>query len=225
MFIFLSSTDNYNLSVLYCRYIYTCYESYLSLFFLSFLYTVVNMSQEENEKVIVHLIYPCIICANEYTSAHLVIQHIKTVHGYICQPRSPSHHRPEDEYYKYEVDIRKKWDVQHYACPTCWFHIPKEVEVLMEHVMTEHQPEKIESFVHPHEKEVDELEEEGDDNDTPRESIIPEEDREQPNENKLSKVSFEDKSHLYKAEQELLGEIFSRFADLAASFKKLLGDQ
>jgi hypothetical protein len=105
-------------------------------------------NKSNKEKMIVHVMYPCYICANEYSGAKQVINHVQTMHGCILYPRAIGYHRPSENYYEFENDIKKKWNVQHFGCPSCWFHCPKNFEDLMEHIMSKHEPAKIEGFVH-----------------------------------------------------------------------------
>lgn len=118
------------------------------------------MIKGNTKKVIVHILYPCFVCAEEYQSASQVIQHVKNVHGYILISRPTGYHRPQDKHYNYESGIRNRWDVQHSGCPSCWFHAPKDMETILQHIMEVHEPSQIEGFVHKHEKDEDELYEE-----------------------------------------------------------------
>lgn len=105
------------------------------------------MVTNKKEKEIVNIQYPCYICANEYSGARQVISHVENMHGYILNPRQIGHHRPPSNKYSYENDIKKKWDVQHFGCPSCWFHCPQNFETLMQHIMIEHEPAKVDGFV------------------------------------------------------------------------------
>jgi hypothetical protein len=116
--------------------------------------------KSNKEKVIVNIQYPCYICANEYSGARQVINHVENMHGYILNPRQIGHHRPQSNHYSFENDVKKEWDVQHFGCPSCWFHCPKNFETLMEHIMEEHEPAKVEGFVQKN-RDEDEFDDEG----------------------------------------------------------------
>ncbi|KAG2200559.1 hypothetical protein INT47_012345 [Mucor saturninus] len=116
------------------------------------------MSQQKQGKVTVNIIYPCYICAEEFTMANAVIHHVRKAHGYILVARHPGHRRPADGFYMYANRRDEIWQVQHWGCPSCWYHTPKinGVEQLMKHIMEVHEPERIEGFINP-DKEQNEL--------------------------------------------------------------------
>lgn len=110
----------------------------------------VVMDKEKKEKVKVNIQYPCFICAiNENFGVKQVIDHIQNTHGYILSPRQSDHggdRLSTSNCSSLEDDIKQKWDVQHFGCPSCLFHCPRELEMLLDHIMIEHKPTKIEGF-------------------------------------------------------------------------------
>lgn len=106
------------------------------------------MSYSRRE-IIVNLSYPCYICAVEFGSAKEVIGHIYHVHGYILDFRPVGRSRPLERKYKFEKRFLSEWDVQRFACPSCWYHCATDIELLTKHIMETHNPSRIEGFVHP----------------------------------------------------------------------------
>lgn len=188
------------------------------------------MSQEgTSKKEIVHIVYPCFLCGGEYGTANGAIQHIKTTHGYIMIARPPAYRRPSDKHYDYESSIGGRWDVQHYGCPSCWFHAPKNPEVLLEHVMKVHNPQLSEGFIPEGEEELDELEdEESDQENEPNDENEPETDigevqaNNRENENQVkSNESVNELSSFLKDEKEIVIQACSMLAEMSNLFKKL----
>lgn len=99
--------------------------------------------------MIVNIQYPCLICAaGEYCDVTQAVNTMKDKHGfYILNLCQIAEHRPPSTYYSYKNDINKKWDVQHFGCPSCWFHCPKKFEESMHHFMTAHADIKVEDFI------------------------------------------------------------------------------
>ncbi|KAG1119289.1 hypothetical protein G6F42_013008 [Rhizopus arrhizus] len=81
------------------------------------------------------LVYPCHICEDPpgYQKASKCITHIREHHGYVFPSRAVGIKRPINKDYVYETDIKKKWDEQQYACPSCWYHTDS-MELLSEHL-------------------------------------------------------------------------------------------
>ncbi|CAO3630585.1 unnamed protein product [Mucor hiemalis] len=199
------------------------------------------MSQESvSKKLMVHIIYPCFLCGGEYGTASGVLQHIKTVHGYAMIARPPGHRRPVDKHYDYESHVGGRWNVQHYGCPSCWFHAPKDLEVILEHVMNTHKPRQLEGFVPKEEDEVDELDDEQSDQENePNNENMPEvnnyiedtsnkENEPEPDtSNKENENIFENNepkknlSTFLKDEKDVVTQVCSMLIEMAGLFKKL----
>lgn len=162
-------------------------------------------------KVIVNIIYPCYICANDYVSPQQVINHVKREHGYILKARSPGHRRPADGFYAYENGRNRPWQVQHFGCPSCWYHTPKvnHIEQLMKHIMEEHKPDRIEGFINP-DKEENELEDS-------EEEVL-------EDEVKVEEIKINDLSEEEKGQIEVAQAIKQRLDDISAMFKTLFND-
>lgn len=189
---------------------------------------------QKNEKVIVNIIYPCYICANEYATAYQIINHIKKVHGYLLEPRQIGYHRPADGSYTFENSRNRSWQVQHYGCPSCWYHTPKinHIEHLMKHIMETHEPPRIEGFVDP-DKEENELMESEEESSVENDEGAPEKgteevDKEKYNEEEediIDEQDTDDKeeelTEQEKAQAELSQAILKRLDDINTMFKKL----
>lgn len=188
------------------------------------------MSQEgSSKKEVVHIMYPCFLCGGEYGTANGAIQHIKAEHGYVMIPRPPAYHRPVDKRYDYESSLGGRWDSQHYGCPSCWFHAPKDLEAILEHVMNVHSPQLMEGFIPDREDELDELEdEESDQEDEQNDENKPEtnnqegEVKNKENENQAyDNESEKGLSLFFKDEKEIVIQACNMLAEMSDLFKKL----
>ncbi|GAA5803124.1 hypothetical protein HPULCUR_008599 [Helicostylum pulchrum] len=158
--------------------------------------------------IIINLSYPCYICAAEFGSAKEVIGHIYHVHGYVLELRPVGEHRPLERKYSFEKRFLGEWDVQHFACPSCWYHCATDIEMLMEHVMETHDPPRIEGFVHPV----------SDDEDEKYELV---ESSEEENASKNQQAEKSDNEEVVESRQELGNNIVTALEKLNDTFKKL----
>ncbi|KAG2234399.1 hypothetical protein BDF21DRAFT_463838 [Thamnidium elegans] len=157
------------------------------------------------EKIIVNIIYPCYICAVEFGSAKEVMGHIYHVHGYFLNPRPAGRSRPLERRYSFEKRVLGDWDIQHFACPSCWFHCVTDIEMLMQHIMEIHDPPRIEGFVHPASDEEEEYE------------LVESSEEENSNNNQEEKSDDEE---VVGSRQQLGNDIMTTMEKLNDTFKK-----
>lgn len=176
------------------------------------------------DKLVVNIVYPCYICGNQYRFAKQMIDHISNVHGYILEPRPRSYGRPDEAHFKFERILNGPWDIQHYGCPSCWFHCSLDIEELMAHILGEHDPALMADFVHPVDEE-DEYElvvSDGDEyvNASDEEEVEMKEEEEEEEE-EFHEVEEQDAADDDISQTEIKQEILSNLDTLGGIFKKM----
>ncbi|KAI8375034.1 hypothetical protein EDC96DRAFT_602677 [Choanephora cucurbitarum] len=100
------------------------------------------------EKEVVKFIYACSICGDSFRGAVQSIDHYLRIHGYSAPRRSIGRRRPPHPDYDYQNKADGDCDCEHYACGSCWFHVPatKEgLEDLRDHFFNAHHPKKVDT--------------------------------------------------------------------------------
>ncbi|KAI8971666.1 hypothetical protein BDF20DRAFT_915446 [Mycotypha africana] len=116
-------------------------------FLLSFIvFHQQQMTYTKEYKELVNFEYPCYICGTILSRPKICIDHVRRVHGYELPVRGVGQNRPSDPVYEFQNNPNGEYDVQHYACPSCWYHCPETgLRELKQHTQEEHHPKIVDS--------------------------------------------------------------------------------
>lgn len=101
-------------------------------------------TEAKYDKPRIHLLDTCYICGNNFSKARVVVDHVRRIHGYELPVRRQGYKRPQNKYAEYVRERNGEFDHEEIACPSCWFHCPKEnLKALNDHTRETHHPEKV----------------------------------------------------------------------------------
>jgi Pyruvate/2-oxoacid:ferredoxin oxidoreductase delta subunit len=123
-----------------------------------------SVSVGSNPRITAYVDNACYECGKSYSSAAVLIKHMKDQHSIELKPRAPGPNRPASTKYNF-INKRSYHRRTLFGCPSCWYHCPQNYNFLREHIADHHLAEDAVGFEDPVSEDGDFSDEEEDEED------------------------------------------------------------